>query len=36
LQINLQIPQTARTGDLPIVVSIGANSSPSGVTVSVQ
>ena len=27
LQINVQIPATARTGNLPIVVSVGGNSS---------
>ncbi len=36
LQVNVKIPATARTGDLPIVVSVGGNSSQSGVTVSVK
>ena len=36
MQVNVRIPATARTGDLPIVVSVGGVSSQSGVTVSVK
>jgi len=36
MQLNVQIPTTARTGDLPLIVSIGGVSSQSGVTVSVH
>jgi len=36
MQLNVQISTTARTGDLPLVVSIGGVSSQSGVTVSVH
>jgi uncharacterized protein (TIGR03437 family) len=36
MQVNVQIPSTARTGDLPIIVSVGSNSSQNGVTVSVK
>ncbi len=36
MQLNVQIPNNARSGDLPVVVTIGSNSSQSGVTVSVQ
>jgi uncharacterized protein (TIGR03437 family) len=36
MQLNVQIPATAPSGDLPILVSIGGNTSQSGVTVSVQ
>jgi uncharacterized protein (TIGR03437 family) len=36
LQVNVQIPATARTGDLPLVISIGGTSSQTGVTVSVR
>lgn len=36
LQLNVQIPTTVSSGDLPIIVSIGSNSSQSGVTVSVK
>jgi uncharacterized protein (TIGR03437 family) len=36
MQLNVQVPANARTGDLPIRVSVGANFSQSGVTVSVR
>jgi uncharacterized protein (TIGR03437 family) len=36
MQLNVQIPSTAPSGDLPILVSIGGNTSQNGVTVSVQ
>ena len=36
MQLNVQIPATVDSGDLPIVVSIGGNASQSGVTVSVK
>jgi len=36
MQINVQIPPNASSGNLPIQVSIGGNSSRTGVTVSVQ
>jgi uncharacterized protein (TIGR03437 family) len=36
MQVNVQIPADARSGDLPVVVSIGGRSSQSGVTVSVK
>jgi uncharacterized protein (TIGR03437 family) len=36
MQLNVQIPSNAPSGALPIVVSIGGNSSQNGVTVSVQ
>lgn len=36
LQVNVQIPLGAGTGDLPVQVSVGANRSQLGVTVSVQ
>jgi uncharacterized protein (TIGR03437 family) len=36
MQVNLQIPANAPSGDLPIVVSIGGNTSQNGVTVSVR
>ena len=36
LQINVQVPANAPTGNLPLVVSIGPNSSQQNVTVSVQ
>jgi uncharacterized protein (TIGR03437 family) len=36
LQLNVQIPSSAQSGNLPITVSIGANISQNGVTVSVQ
>ena len=35
-QVDVQIPANAPSGDLPIVVSIGGNTSQKGVTVSVQ
>ncbi|MBV9745654.1 MAG: hypothetical protein JO099_17975 [Acidobacteriia bacterium] len=36
MQLNIQIPTTAASGALPIAVTIGNNSTQSGVTVSVQ
>lgn len=36
MQLNVQIPATAASGDQPIVVSIGGNPSQPGVTVSVK
>jgi uncharacterized protein (TIGR03437 family) len=36
MQLNVQVPADARSGDLPIIISIGGNSSQSGVTVSVH
>ena len=36
LQLNVQVPPNARTGDLPLAVIIGGNSSQIGVTVSVK
>ncbi len=36
MQLNVQIPSNAPSGDLPITVSIGGNVSQNGVTVSVR
>jgi uncharacterized protein (TIGR03437 family) len=36
MQLNVQIPANAPSGELPILVSIGGNTSQKGVTVSVQ
>ena len=36
MQLNVQIPPDARSGNLPIVVSIGGRFSQGGVTVSVR
>jgi uncharacterized protein (TIGR03437 family) len=36
MQLNVQIPSNAQSGNLPITVSIGGNTSQNGVTVSVQ
>jgi len=36
MQLNVQIPPNAQSGDLPILVSIGGNTSQSNVTVSVR
>jgi uncharacterized protein (TIGR03437 family) len=36
LQLNVRIPPDAQSGDLPITVSIGGNTSQSNVTVSVR
>jgi uncharacterized protein (TIGR03437 family) len=36
MQLNVQIPANAPSGDLPILVSVGGNTSQKGVTVSVQ
>jgi uncharacterized protein (TIGR03437 family) len=36
MQLNVQIPANAASGDLPILVSVGGHTSQNGVTVSVQ
>jgi uncharacterized protein (TIGR03437 family) len=36
MQVNVQIPANARSGDLPITVQVGSNISQTGVTVSVK
>lgn len=36
MQLNVQVPTNIPSGNLPISVSVGTNSSQSGVTVSVQ
>jgi uncharacterized protein (TIGR03437 family) len=36
MQLNVQIPANAPSGDLQILVSIGGNTSQNGVTVSVR
>jgi uncharacterized protein (TIGR03437 family) len=36
MQLNVQIPSNAPSGDLPITVSIGGGISQSNVTVSVR
>jgi uncharacterized protein (TIGR03437 family) len=36
MQLNVQVPPDARSGAVPIIVSIGDNSSQSDVTVSVR
>jgi len=36
MQLNVQIPTTVNSGDLQLIVSIGPNSSQTGVTVSVK
>jgi uncharacterized protein (TIGR03437 family) len=36
MQLNVQIPANARSGDLPVLVTLGGNGSQGGVTVSVQ
>lgn len=36
LQVNVQVPENARSGDLPVTVSVGGISSQPGVTVSVR
>jgi uncharacterized protein (TIGR03437 family) len=36
MQLNVQIPANAPSGDLQILVSVGGNTSQKGVTVSVQ
>jgi uncharacterized protein (TIGR03437 family) len=36
MQLNVQIPTNVPSGNLPVSVSVGANSSQSGVTISVQ
>ena len=36
MQVNLQIPANVSAGNLPVVISVGTASTPSGVTVAVQ
>jgi uncharacterized protein (TIGR03437 family) len=36
MQLNVQIPANGASGELPILVSVGGNTSQNGVTVSVQ
>ena len=36
LQVNFTIPDNARTGDLPLFVSVGSSASQQGVTISVR
>jgi trimeric autotransporter adhesin len=36
MQVNVLVPATARTGDLPVVVTVGGVPSQNGVTVSVR
>jgi uncharacterized protein (TIGR03437 family) len=36
MQVNVQVPATARSGNLPLVITVGGVSSQSGVTVSVR
>ena len=36
MQLNVQIPASGASGELPILVSVGGNTSQNGVTVSVQ
>jgi uncharacterized protein (TIGR03437 family) len=36
MQLNVQIPANAASGNLPITVYVGAASSQGGVTISVQ
>jgi uncharacterized protein (TIGR03437 family) len=36
MQINVQIPPDVPSGSLPIMVSVGGNTSQSGVTISVK
>jgi uncharacterized protein (TIGR03437 family) len=36
MQLNVQIPANAPSGNVPIFVSVGGTSTQSGVTVSVQ
>jgi uncharacterized protein (TIGR03437 family) len=36
MQLNMQIPATAPSGDAQILVSVGGNTSQNGVTVSVR
>ena len=36
MQLNVQIPANAASGKLPIAVTVGGNSSQSGVTMSVR
>jgi uncharacterized protein (TIGR03437 family) len=36
MQLNVQIPANAASGELPILVSVGGNWRQKGVTVSVQ
>jgi uncharacterized protein (TIGR03437 family) len=36
MQVDVQIPTKERSGDLPVIVSVGDNASQNGVTVSVR
>jgi uncharacterized protein (TIGR03437 family) len=36
MQLNVQIPASARSGTVPVLVTIGGNNTQNGVTVSVQ
>jgi uncharacterized protein (TIGR03437 family) len=36
MQLNVQIPSNIPSGEIPVSVSVGGNSSQSGVTVSVR
>jgi uncharacterized protein (TIGR03437 family) len=36
LQINFTLPDNARTGDLPLLVSVGSNPTQQGMTISVK
>jgi uncharacterized protein (TIGR03437 family) len=36
VQINVTIPPAARSGDVPLMVTVGGNSSQTGITVSVR
>jgi uncharacterized protein (TIGR03437 family) len=36
MQLNVQIPSNVPSGNLPLQVSVGGNSSPNGVTISVR
>lgn len=36
LQVNVQVPENARSGDLPVTISVGGIASQTGVTVSVR
>jgi uncharacterized protein (TIGR03437 family) len=36
IQMNVQVPANAPSGNVPVTVIIGGNSTQSGVTISVQ
>jgi uncharacterized protein (TIGR03437 family) len=36
MQVNVQVPPTAPSGNAPVVVSVGSFSSPSGITVALR